>query len=182
MIIFEYRLPLVSPAKPQDWARDWHSLADLDPNSHDFVLALEGLTRGFTHRATAPSKQVRLAQIRTSEAAFHPDREFREYRFSNGTFKLSPLPLTPDPAFTKKNSREQEALGTFLNGQALSHSIRTAPFAREREGSERRHVINELAGRDSGGGTRFSLGPGSKRLPRGAPHHVSKYVQWMPRG
>jgi len=116
MVIFEYQLPSSGRLSPRGWAQEWHRLAQLDPKTHEFVLALEQLTRGFTHRSGS-SGQVSLAQIRTSEAAFHPDREFREFRVKNNSLVLSPLPLTPAPDFAKAKSREGEALGTFLHEQ-----------------------------------------------------------------
>jgi hypothetical protein len=116
-VIFEYQLPLTTLKTPRDWALAWHGLREIDPNEHNFVLALQQITHCFTDRATAPSGKVGLLQMRTSEAAFHPDREFREYKLQCSSLKLSPLPLTPSYAFAKKNTREQDALAVFLRHQ-----------------------------------------------------------------
>ena len=113
-VIFEYRLPAAENRALNEWAISWHSLAIFDVNDAQFPRALEQVTRMFTHRGKAGAGPV-LAQLRTSEAAFGADREFRQFKFENGGFRLVPLTQTPTVAFSHKHGREHDALAGFLH-------------------------------------------------------------------
>ncbi len=114
-LIFEYALP-AQTANEEPWAKRWHALGELEFTDQRFGTALESLVTGFTARRNSAAT---LSQIRTSEAAFGPGREFRQYVLdTTGGLALSPLPQTPAPEFMVKNSREQRALAAFLDIQS----------------------------------------------------------------
>jgi hypothetical protein len=113
-VIFEYNLLATKERPVSQWARLWHDLGNPDFTETEFAARLERVTRMFTHRHSASKPGVSLAQLRTSEAAFGPDREFRQF---NGKFMPMPLALTPAPSFARKDSIEQHFLFAFLQQQ-----------------------------------------------------------------
>lgn len=111
-IIFEYNLGCNSERTVNFWAKNWHQLGSLDVNEPEFAAHLAHVTRMFTHGGGPRNQKVQLAQLRTSEAAFGPDREFRQF---NAEFAPAPLTMTPAQAFAKKHSPEQRLLLAFLH-------------------------------------------------------------------
>ena len=113
-VIFEYRLPIAGTQTVNQWARQWHKIGKLDISSPEFAVRLEELTRSFTHRDNPARCSAQLAQLRSSEAAFGPDREFRQF---NGQLAPDLLALTPAQPFAASHSPEQRSLLTFLHEQ-----------------------------------------------------------------
>ena len=113
-VIFEYDLLGKSD---RDWANSWHSLGQLELSDPAFNSTVESLTKTFTHGKQQAQSPVHLAQLRSSEAAFGPDREFRQFELTNGKFSPVELTHTPAPSFALKNSPEQRALNVFLHEQ-----------------------------------------------------------------
>ncbi len=123
-VIFEYRLPGDPSPKPSEnspsnpmslrhWATLWHMLSFDEPGSPAHLQNLEKVTQEFSRHGpnnAAPS----LGQIRTSEAAFGPGREFRQFTLDQDLLKPSPLSQTPGPEFAKKDGPEVRALAQFL--------------------------------------------------------------------
>ncbi len=121
-IIFEYKLkadPNVRATGEEAlnaWAKTWHSLSSLELADPQFAVSLERITRRFTHRS-AGCKGPTLGQIRTSEAAFNADRQFRQFALTDQRLKLTTLAQTPAPAFLEPRSDKQRLLGQFLHQQ-----------------------------------------------------------------
>ncbi len=114
-IILEYKLSLKSPdTTVREWANAWHALGSLSLSDPAYPVALEKLTRRFTH---GPS--VSLSQLRSSEAAFGSGREFRQFDFGGGSLSPAALTRTPAPAFAAKNSPEHRALDSFIREQEV---------------------------------------------------------------
>jgi len=128
-LIFEYKLsgnppkevaakdrPVVSSV--QAWARAWHALGEFPLGDDRYLSALESVTRSFTDRAPVNCpRNVALGQLRSSEASFGRDREFRQFELQGGALVLAPLTQTPGSIFNKRNSREQRVLAEFLHEQ-----------------------------------------------------------------
>ena len=113
-VIFEYRLPGATNRGLHEWALSWHGLALDDVGSRQFPPALERVTRMFTHRASNDGTPA-LAQLRSSEAAFGADREFRQFKLEDGHLRPAPLTQTPAPPFAKRHGREHDLLAEFLH-------------------------------------------------------------------
>ncbi len=153
-LIFEYQLeplskvgrtlPNSAPGSltAQDWAQAWHWLGGLELKDPRYAESLVTLTKAFTHRGTNDKGEITEAakpsfsQLRSSEAAFGPGREFRQFDLQNGAFVPALLPLTPAPAFMDDRQVNGRVLGNFLNEiepliRAGIHSIpKTVEFHR----------------------------------------------------
>jgi hypothetical protein len=124
-VIFEYKLR-ENPAAiasgrtdvtgPAQWANEWHTLGSIELTDPEFARRLEQITRKFTHRKSG-SNQIALGQIRTSEAAFGADRQFRQYVASGERLRLTPLSMTPTVDFLVPRSPELKLLSQFLHDQ-----------------------------------------------------------------
>jgi hypothetical protein len=110
-VIFEYLLTASNTADVREWANRWHELGNYDVANHGYAVALEKLTRSFTH-----AKETQLGQLRTSEACFGKGREFRQFSFSSG-FTPAELSQTPAALFNGEPSPEKRALAEFLHQQ-----------------------------------------------------------------
>jgi hypothetical protein len=113
-VIFEYNLVATRERPVSEWARLWHELGNPEFSEAEFAARLEQVTRLFTHRDGPSKTGAALAQLRTSEAAFGADREFRQF---DARFMPMPLSLTPAQSFARKNSVEQQFLFAFLQQQ-----------------------------------------------------------------
>ena len=116
-VILEYRLPLDTKTTPAEWAASWHTLSDFDPAGDQFAPLLEQITDAFAKRLPNNGTPPILAQLRTSEAAFGVDREFRQFVLKEKFLVPAPLTLTPGPAFAIPHSPEQRILTAFLRDQ-----------------------------------------------------------------
>jgi len=128
-IIFEYHLGTSNSEGAREWAAAWHALGEIDPADPFFCVELERVTRRFTGTLGDPTGTVvnagtattgnageHLAQLRSSEAAFGPGREFRQFGLLNNTeLAMEPLSLTPAPRFAKRHTAEDRRLTTFLH-------------------------------------------------------------------
>jgi hypothetical protein len=128
-VIFEYKLarlpePIAPAAEvgalarrerragvPYSWAKEWHALADYELTDERFAIALERITRAFTHKGPI------LGQLRSNDGAFGPGRVFRQYERQGASLVPQKLSGTPGPAFMDKSSREGRALAAFLREQ-----------------------------------------------------------------
>jgi len=113
-VIFEYNLLVNDKMTLRQWAQSWHELGRLDLVDQGFPKRLEQLTRMFTHKENAAESKIELAQLRSSEAAFGPGREFRQF---NGQLAPALLTMTPAQSFAKSHSLEQRMLLEFLHDQ-----------------------------------------------------------------
>lgn len=113
-VIFEYNLPIDEKRTVRQWAQSWHELGELDLNTTHYAERLEQVTRLFTHMVDPQQRTVPLAQLRTSEAAFGPGREFRQF---NAQFTPVPLTLTPAQWYANRHSQEHRQLLEFLHVQ-----------------------------------------------------------------
>ena len=130
----------VQPREKEDasvtraWAQAWHRLGDYELGDHRFNEELEKLTRRFTHRGPAakvppevPTEAVDateiardagfrpvLGQLRSNEAAFGADREFRQFNLDNERFVPALLPMTPAQEFLKESGDGAQVLSRFL--------------------------------------------------------------------
>ena len=130
-IIFEYRLKISTDLDITRWARDWHALAEFEAFDSDYVEALATLTDIFVTGGTPSTnivtgdRETAIRQIRTSEASFHPDREFREFTINKEGF-LEPNTLAGTPAvrFQRFGTRtwDNDALAKLINdnGKAIA--------------------------------------------------------------
>lgn len=125
-VIFEYRLldrnvdrKAAGKSPVSEWANRWHSLTFLDPGTAAYAEQLEKVTRSFTHSVPRGAANVSVGQVRTSEAAFGPGREFRQFKLSDGKLVPEPLAQTPAPEFGKKDGPETRLLAEFLREGSL---------------------------------------------------------------
>jgi hypothetical protein len=113
-VIFEYHLPVHAGRSLHQWAQAWHGLGGVDVSDVKFAEQLEQITRLFTHGEEGVQPGVQLAQLRSSEAAFGPHREFRQF---SAQFKPTPLTMTPAQTYARRHSPEHRSLLAFLHDQ-----------------------------------------------------------------
>ena len=130
-VIFEYRLQVGSQdlAGITRWARDWHALGKFETIDGGYLAQLATITNNFTSGlapqigdvAQAPAPESAIRQIRTSEAAFDPEREFREFELNKDGF-LKPKTLAATPAVRFERFRvttlDNNALADLINDNA----------------------------------------------------------------
>lgn len=114
--------PVVDASKlsAREWAKAWHWLGGLELTDPRYADELERITRAFTHRRSesegAPdSLPPTFGQLRSSEAAFGPGREFRQFNLRQGQFIPAALPLTPAPQYTEDTHDGGRALASLLH-------------------------------------------------------------------
>jgi hypothetical protein len=98
-IIFEYGLPKSS--SPKQWAQLWHHLGTHASFDDAYLSELEGLTRRFADRGTAPERtnESAILRIRTNESAFNWIWQLRQFKLDPiGQLRLWTVTNTPAEA------------------------------------------------------------------------------------
>jgi hypothetical protein len=110
-VIFEYHLPLKSPADLTAWAKAWHELGAKSCTTNDdcesYRVALEALTQKFSSRGVAPGRPNgnAIGQIRTSHLAPGSGTlwSFRQFELTgegkSAAIVSTPTSQTPDGHF-----------------------------------------------------------------------------------
>ncbi len=134
-VIFEYTLPLKSPADLTEWAKAWHSLgaASAGCTSHDtcepYRKALETITAKFSSRGLVAGKPNgnSIGQIRTSHLAFGSGFlwQFRQFELTGDglSASLTSAPVSQTPHHALDNTSEVTALFTQHAQEILKEQL-----------------------------------------------------------
>jgi|GEM_PF-1587335 len=141
-VIFEYQLAgrresgsKVVSGTALEWAVKWHRLGSHDSFGEAYMSDLLALTKRFTDAelptATGEMPRSFLGQIRTNDGVLDTGREFREFRFVQGTFDRQRLPrlrqvpvsLTPADRFRGEGAENVLALVLKSRNESFKKNI-----------------------------------------------------------